>query len=151
MSSPGEWLPHKPGERPWNEDATKPYTISLWSDKPVETDTCFVAEDFATEKEARMGLVDLSATFHGMRKSDLDVPYIMLDGPGLQEIITRPETVKRYERERERHERECRNENAMQAGMVFGVQGYNDAMGYDSEPYDPEIHDVDDFYRDDED
>jgi hypothetical protein len=29
--------------------------------------------------------------------------------------------------------------------MLGGVHAYNDAMGYDSEPYDPEIHDNHDY------
>ena len=37
-------------KRPWNEgDASKPYSVTLWTDTPGETDTCNTGEDFATE------------------------------------------------------------------------------------------------------
>jgi len=133
-------------KRPWNEgEATKPYTVSLWWDKPVETDTCMTGCDFATEKEARLAQADLETTFPCFRAKELDVPYILLDGPNVHEVTTRTSALKRSQREREADEREARNEYATQCGMEMGIHAYNDAMGYDSEPYDPSIHDTDDF------
>jgi len=133
--------------RPWNEgDPTKPYTVSLWWDKPGETDTCMTGADFGTEKEARLALADLPATFSSFSARDLDVPYILLDGPNVHEVTERTEAVKRLQRERAEDDRAARHENAMQCGMGMGVHAYNDAMGYDSEPYDPSIHDPDDFF-----
>jgi hypothetical protein len=134
-------------ERPWNEgDPAKPYSVTLWTDTPGETDTCNTGEDFATEKEARLAMADMDAHFpHGW-----DVPYILLDGPGVHEVTCRTAALKRVQREREADERMARNENAMQCGMAFGVAGYNDAMGYDSEPYDPAIHDTDDYMGDED-
>lgn len=133
-------------KRPWNDgDTGKPYTVSLWCDTPVETDTCMTGVDFATEKEARLALVDLSPYFPTFRPQELDAPYILLDGPGVHEVITRTHAVKRAQREREADDRMARNEYATQCGMEMGIHAYNDAMGYDSEPYDPAIHDTDDF------
>lgn len=128
------------GKREWNEgNPAKPYSVTLWDDTPGETDTCVTGEDFATEKEARMCLADMDAHFpHGW-----DVPYILLDGPGVHEVTTRTHALKRLQREREADERAARSEMAMQCGMGMGIHAYNDAMGYDSEPYDPSIHDID--------
>jgi hypothetical protein len=39
--------------------------------------------------------------------------------------------------EENRYEHMARSETAMQAGMAFGVQGYNEAMGSDSETPEP--------------
>lgn len=126
-------------DRPWNMGGTeKPYTVSLWHDTPEETDTCMTAEDFATEREARMCLADLSAHF----QQGWDVPYILLDGPGVHEVTCRTEALKRFQRERESDNRAWQREQAMEAGMGLGIHAYNEAMGYDSEPYDPSIHEV---------
>jgi hypothetical protein len=124
--------------RPWNMgEGGKPYTVSLWTDTPVETDSCMTGEDFATEKEARMCLADLSAHF----PQGWDVPYILLDGPDVHEVTTRTLALKRVQREREADQRAWQREIANEAGMLGGIHAYNDAMGYDSEPYDPSIHD----------
>ena len=133
-------------KRPWNEgDPAKPYSVTLWTDTPGETDTCNTGEDFATEKEARMCLADMDAHFpHGW-----DVPYILLDGPkDLHEVTIRTTALKRAQRQRERDDREARNEYATQCGMEMGIHAYNDAMGYDSEPYDPAIHDNEELVPD---
>ncbi len=129
-------------KRPWNEgDPSKPYSVTLWTDTPGETDTCNTGEDFATEKEARLALADMDAHFpHGW-----DVPYILLDGPGVNEVTCRTATLKRFQREKEADQRAWQREIAMEAGMGMGVHAYNDAMGYDSEPYDPDIHDTHDY------
>jgi len=126
-------------KRPWNEgDATKLYSVTLWSDTPGETDTCNTGEDFSTEKEARMCLADLGAHFpHGY-----DVPYILLDGPGVHEVTIRTSALKRAQRERDRDDREARSEEAMQAGMMGGIHAYNDAMGCDNEPYEDEDNSI---------
>lgn len=80
-------------ERPWNEGGSeKPYSVSFWMDKPVETDTCWTALDFATEKEARLYLAE--------NPRYEDNPYILLDGPGVHEVIFRPEIMKQIEEER---------------------------------------------------
>jgi len=125
-------------KRPWNEgDASKPYSVTLWHDTPGESDSCMTGEDFATEKEARMCLADMDAHF----KHGWDVPYILLDGPGVHEVTCRTAALKRLQRERESDDREARSEMAMQAGMGLGIHAYNEAMGCDSEPYDPDVHD----------
>jgi hypothetical protein len=128
-------------KRPWNETPDKPFSVTLWWDKPGETDTCMTGVDFSTEKEARLALADLPATFSAFKPRELDVPYILLDGPGVHEVTCRTEALKRSERERKEDERMARSENAMQQGMGLGIHAHNEAMGYDSEPYDPDIHD----------
>lgn len=131
-------------KRPWNEGGTeKPYSVTLWGEDPTtseDNDSCVTGEDFATEKEARMCLADMNAHFNP-KYYDV-VPYVLLDGPnGLHEVTCRTKALKRAQREREEDDRAARSEFAMQAGMGMGIHAYNDAMGYDSEPYDPDIHD----------
>lgn len=130
-------------KRPWSE--AKSYTISFWGENPTQddnlgtwkgNDTCWMAGDFASEKEARLAMADLDAHFH---KSHRDCPYILLDGPnGLHEITCRTDVLKRVQRKQEDDNRAWQREIAMEAGMGMGVHAYNDAMGYDSEPYNPE-------------
>jgi len=127
-------------KRPWSEGGCdKPFCVSAWSDTPGETDTCSMGVDFSTEVEARECLAQFSARFPWTK----DLPYLLLDGPDVHEVTTRTLQLKRSQREQERDEREARSEQAMQAGMGMGIHAYNDAMGYDSEPYDPAIHDSD--------
>lgn len=133
-------------KRPWNESGEeKPYTVSIWYDTPVESDSCATGCDFASEKEARMCLADMDLHFGKMHH---DVPYVLLDGPGVHEVTVRTAVLARAQREREADDRMARNEYATQCGMEMGIHAYNDAMGYDSEPYDPSIHD-EEVYNDD--
>ena len=57
-----------------------------------------------------------------------DVPFVELDGPGgVYEVKQRPGVKLRAKRD---HDADWKRERAMQAGMAFGCQGYNDEMGY---------------------
>lgn len=121
-------------KRPWNDgNPALPYTVSVWSDTPVETDTCWTGCDFASEKEARMCLADMDTHFGSHHK---DAPYVLLDGPNVHEVTCRTAVLKRVQREREADQRAWQREIANEAGMLGGIHAYNDAMGYDSEPYD---------------
>src|SRR5690606_16338959 len=91
----------------------------------------------------RLAMADLDAHFP---PSHRDIPFILLDGPnGLHEITCRTEVLKRREKERKEDDNMARRERAMEAGMGLGIHAYNEVMGYDSEPYEPEIHDIDDY------
>ena len=136
------------------KDADKLWSVNLHYADPEdpESDACATGEHFDTEEEARKCISDFLAgkptcfDVKGRPGYYRDVPYIELDGAkdsNVYEVIRRSAQIKRLQREDEEYKRMERSENAMQCGMAFGVQGYNDAMGYDSEPYDPSIHDVD--------
>ena len=55
-----------------------------------------------------------------------------IDGPDVHEVTANPDqtTQRRHRRESARTDREWQREIAHQAGMSFGCDGYNDAMGY---------------------
>ncbi len=98
--------------------AEHPYSVYEFGSHPDEdNDDCYAGEDFATIEEARAAYL---AT-----PNDRGVAYIMLDGPDVNEIRKNPS----YRKPRRGND-EWQSEFAMQAGMAFGCQGYNDAMGY---------------------
>jgi hypothetical protein len=103
-------------------------TVSLWLTHPdLGNDDCMTAEDFATEAEARAALADLDA-YCGVAHSDC--AFVEVDGPGGCEVIERPGVAARARREAARDAQLERSEAAVQAGMAFGVEAYNDAMGW---------------------
>jgi hypothetical protein len=107
----------------------KMFSVCLWESHPDNgNDDCSTGEDFATEAEARACLANLDGTFN-MRYYRLS-PFIELDGPGVYEVLERPGVVARRKREFRDDFNAERHENAMMAGMAFGCQGYNDAMGW---------------------
>jgi len=101
------------------------YTVNLWDTHPDDgEDTCAIGADFATEAEARACVANLRGTFP---RSYKDSPWVQLDGPGVHEVTRNPDAVAREPE----GDDEWRREQAMQAGMAFGCEGYNEAMGYD--------------------
>lgn len=131
-------------------DNENKWSVNLHSADPEdpESDACDTGHDFDTEEEARKCISDFLAGKPTVFDSHIagyyrNTPYIELDGPkgsDVYEVIRRQAQIKRAQREDAEYRCLERSENAMQAGMAFGVQGYNDAMGYDSEEYDPSIH-----------
>jgi hypothetical protein len=113
------------------------YSVNLWGSHPKNgNDDCITGADFPTLEKAEHCAANLRATFTA--RSVKGAEWIEIDGPDHNSCKRNPDYVpSRDDDSAERSER------AMQAGMAFGVQGYNDAMGYDSEPYDPAIHDPD--------
>lgn len=104
-------------------------TVSLWLTHPdLGNDDCMTAADFATEAEARAAVADLDA--HFCPASSDGCAFVMVDGPGCHEVVERPGVAARARREvAQDHWLEV-NEAAQQAGMAFGVDGYNDASGW---------------------
>ena len=67
----------------------------------------------------------------GSVSRDDDFAFVMVDGPDVHLVAANPRyDAKRAARERARFEAECRSERAMQAGMLGGVDAYNDEMGW---------------------
>ena len=58
--------------------------------------------------------------------------YVMVDGPETHELTQNPDRAacRRCRRELERSDGEWQRERAMEAGMLHGVEAYNDEMGY---------------------
>lgn len=117
-------------ERPWAEGGEeKPYSVTLWDTHPDKgEDTCSTGMDFATLAEARACYENPEAHFPFMSKGYYhNTPYVMIDGPDVNETRKRP-GIKEYNSARD--DREAQREFAMQQGMAFGCDGYNEAMGY---------------------
>ncbi len=117
--------------RPWTEGGQeKPYSVTLWDTHPdKDEDTCSTGDDFATLEEARAVYDKPESHFEGMKTGYYShTPYVMLDGPDVHEVRKRP-GIKEYNPAQD--DREAQREFAMQQGMAFGCDGYNEAMGYD--------------------
>lgn len=107
-------------------DRNNMWSVNHWGSHPdAENDDCYTGDDFDSLEAAKAS--DL------YRKAPYDVMYIEIDGPigSLHnEVIKNPnysaKTI-RFEDNLERSER------VMQAGMLGGIQAYNDAMGCDAE------------------
>jgi len=114
-----------------------PYSVNLWGSNPDETDNddCWTGEDFATRDEA---IAKYREVVMFPDRSDLvqccgrgGWEYVVIDGPDVHEVTRNPDraAVKRHRRELALDDA-GRSERAMQAGMAFGCDGYNDEMGY---------------------
>jgi hypothetical protein len=105
------------------------WTVSLWLTHPDENcDDCMTGDHFATEAEARACAADPNSCFDQVLFSDC--AFVALDGPGVHAVTERPGVAERARRQAAREAQIDRSEVAMQAGMAFGVDGYNDAMGW---------------------
>lgn len=109
-----------------------PYAVNLWGSKPGTTDDCWSGADFATLGEARAAFEDLELhEFDGLFAVSpgtfMDTAWVELDGPDVHEERQNPHYKPS---QRSDWEAEWRQERAMQAGMAFGCQGYNDEMGW---------------------
>ena len=125
-----------------NATADLQFCVNLWGSHPDEgNDDCDTGESFATIEEARRAYDDIDGVLLARKPGHTVNPlvyfagwsYAELTGPdGLQEVKPNPDqrAVRARARENARFEREWQTERAMQAGMVFGCEGYNDEMGY---------------------
>jgi hypothetical protein len=101
------------------------YSVNHWGSHPdLDNDDCNTGADFDTLDEAKASEMYKSA--------DYSTEYIELDGPDINEVRKNPNyNAKQVKRERAQADREERSEYAMQQGMAFGAEGYNEAMGWD--------------------
>ena len=116
----------------------KPYTVTLWGSNPDETDNddCWTGDDFATREQAIacyrevVMFPDHSQIAKVCGRGGWE--YVMIDGPDTHELTQNPDrpSCERRRRELERSDREWQRERAMEAGMLHGVEAYNDEMGY---------------------
>jgi len=115
--------------------AATPYTVLQWCSHPDDgNDDCQTGEDFETLALAEKAYDDLVAKYF--------IAFIELKGPdGLRRVRANPAfNAKRVARERAQDDAEWRHEQAVEAGMLGGIEAYNEAMGYEVEAYDPDIH-----------
>jgi hypothetical protein len=95
-----------------------PFAVNEWGSHPDEgNDDCWTGQDFATFEEAR-------ARFDELREKLAD-GAVELVGPGVHEVYDtgrrdKPEDSGSWQREM-----------AMEAGMLHGVDAYNEMMGCD--------------------
>lgn len=102
--------------------SNKPYSVNYWGSHPdLENDDCFEGEDFGSAEDA----------IHAYWQNPIDysVAFIELDGPGINEVRPSPNHNAKQVK-RDLLDLDGQSERAMQAGMAFGCQGYNDEMGY---------------------
>jgi len=133
-------------DRPLNVNATSelPYTVNLWGSHPdAGNDDCYTGRSYATNEAACAAFM---ATVHDAPGSILDdAPgaklsrrayyanwaYGEIDGPDVYLVAKNPRySEKRARREAAEDDAEWQRERAMQAGMAFGCDGYNDEMGW---------------------
>ncbi len=121
-------------QRGHHNTTDKPYSVTLWGSNPDETDNddCWTGDEFLTLGEAVACYREIlggGAPWPSCRRG---WEYIMIDGPDFHEVSPNPDrrTVLAHRREAARSDAEWRHEQAVQAGMAFGAEGYNDAMGW---------------------
>jgi len=115
--------------------ATKPYSVTLWGSNPdiIDNDDCWTGDEFATRDEAIACYRTLLAcpTQSQLAKvCGYDWECVMIDGPDIHAVTANPDRRTQARHRRERRDSNWRREQAMQAGMAFGADGYNDAMGW---------------------
>lgn len=117
------------------------YSVDLWGSNPDETDNddCWTGASFATIDEAlelyralagSIGNFELAAQLDKVTGHDWE--FVCIDGPDVHDVSPNPDQPRqrRHRSERRRQDGEWQREHAMQTGMAFGCDGYNDAMGY---------------------
>jgi hypothetical protein len=117
----------------------KPYTVTLWGSNPDETDNddCWTGDDFATREEAISAYREVVMFPDHSQLARVCGPrgsweYVMIDGPETHEITQNPDrpSCERHRRELDRSDAAWRRELATEAGMLHGIEAYNDEMGY---------------------
>lgn len=113
-----------------------PYSVNLWGSHPdAGNDDCWTGAEFATLGEAiacYRAIVMFPAKGQLPKVCGYNWEFVEIDGPDAHEVTANPDqtTQRRHRREAARSDSEWKREQAMQAGMVFGCDGYNDVMGY---------------------
>lgn len=115
----------------------KPYSVTLWGSNPDETDNddCWTGDDFATREEAiacyrAVVMFPEEGLAQHMGRGGWEC--VMIDGPDTHEVTQNPDrpSCDRRRRELAQSDAEWQRERAMEAGMLHGVDAYNDEMGW---------------------
>lgn len=106
------------------------YSVNYWGSHPDSgNDDCWTGYNFTTREEAEAAYA--KPPTYGDGSPVTNTAYIEMDGPGVHKTRKNPDfDGVRAAREAEAAERAWKQEIAMQAGMSFGCDGYNDVMGY---------------------
>lgn len=104
--------------------------VNHWGSHPdLENDDCHCGEDFTNEADA--------LAYYNTDPKDSSVEYVEIDLDddnlkrlGIERCRKNPNHIP------SRDSGSWQREQANEAGMLGGVHAYNDAMGFDSEPYD---------------
>ena len=113
----------------------KSYSVTLWGSNPDETDNddCWTGDSFTTRAEAMEAYQSLHKwPTEGLAEHCPEWQFAMLDGPDIHDVMANPDvhTARRWRREMEAGDAAWKREMAMEAGMLHGVEAYNDEMGY---------------------
>jgi len=114
------------------------YSVSLWGSNPDETDNddCWTENDFATREEAVDAFHTIVRPGGASALSASCGPggweYVMLDGPDIHRVLPNPDVAacRRARRDRAQADHAWQRECAMEAGMLYGVDAYNEIMRY---------------------
>lgn len=115
----------------------KPYSVTLWGSNPDETDNddCWTGDDFATREEAiacyrAVCMFPEDGLAQHMGRGGW--AFVMIDGPDVHEVSKNPDqpSVRKRASELAREDADWRREIAIEAGMLHGIDAYNDEMGY---------------------
>lgn len=105
---------------------TKLHTVLFFGSHPdLDNDDCWAGADYATYAEALAVYNAPAAHLPKLAQHMRDTEWIMLDS--LEGPLLRKNPGFRPSR---RDDSAALSEMAMQAGMAFGCDGYNDAMGW---------------------
>jgi hypothetical protein len=113
-----------------------PYSVSLWGSNPDETDNddCWTGDDYATREEAIAAYraIVMFPTTGALVESCGHWEFVMIDGPKTHEVTANPDQAacRRHRREMARSDRDWQHERAMEAGMLHGIEAYNDEMNW---------------------
>lgn len=123
------------GNNEHNFGFEKSFTVTLWGSNPDETDNddCWTGDDYATREEAITAYQSIYKwPTEGLAKHCPEWQFCMIDGPDIHDVMTNPDerAAKRWRRELARSDAEWRRERAMEAGMLHGIEAYNDEMGF---------------------
>jgi len=113
----------------------EPYSVTLWGSNPDETDNddCWTGDDYATREEALVAYQSLYKwPTAGVAEHCPEWQFAMVDGPDVHDVMANPDdrAARRWRRELERSDAAWRRERATEAGMLGGIDAYNDEMGY---------------------
>lgn len=98
------------------------YEVLFWGSHPDDdNDDCWSGSSF-------QNLDDATEEYWAASKRDGYFAELTQDGEriAVRQIVSDDE----IRRDRERADREWRREQAMEAGMLYGIDAYNDYMGY---------------------
>lgn len=113
-----------------------PYTVTLWGSHPDENnDDAWTGGDYATRDEAIAAYRAVCMFPEDGLAEHLACggwAFVEIDGPDVHEVSKNPDqaSVRKHRRQMERDDRDWQRERANEAGMLHGIDAYNDEMGW---------------------